>query len=52
MKIFLKNFLFGKSQYKFFIKNYTKIKDLKIISFASQSMRHSQVINPLIIYLI
>ena len=47
MKNFLKNILYSRSNYKFFIKNYTAISDLKNISYSSKSMRHFQFITPI-----
>ncbi len=47
MKNFLKNILYSKANYKFFIKNYTAISDLKNISYSSKSIRHFQFITPI-----
>ena len=47
MKKFLKNYLYSNLNYKFFIKNYTFLKDLKQISFLAKSMRHSLTLQPL-----
>ena len=44
MKRFLKNYLYSKSNYKFFIKNYTALNDLKQISLCMKSMRHSLIL--------
>ena len=47
MKSFLKNYLYSNLNYKFFIKNYTFLKDLKQISFLAKSMRHSLILQPI-----
>ena len=47
MKRFLKNYLYSNLNYKFFIKNYTFLKDLKQISFLAKSMRHSLILQPI-----
>ena len=46
IKKFIKNYLYSKVNFKFFIKNYTDLKDLKAISYAIKSMRHRLVIEP------
>lgn len=46
MKNFIKNFINSKTNYKFFIKNFTQLTDLKIASYVAKSMRHSLIINP------
>ena len=45
MKKFLKNYLYSKSNYKFLIKNYTFLKDLKQISLCAKSIRHSLILD-------
>ena len=49
MKNFFKNLIFSKSNYKFFINNYTKLDDLKTISFASKSLRSTRSIKHIIL---
>lgn len=46
MKNFIKNYLKSKANYKFFIKNFIDLKDLKAASYITKSMRHSQIIEP------
>ena len=38
IKKFIKNYLYSKVNFKFFIKNYTDLKDLKAISYAIKSI--------------
>ena len=47
MKNFLKNILYSKLNYKFFIKNFTSLNDLKQISHTAKSLRHSKIMNPI-----
>jgi len=46
IKKFIKNYLYSKVNFKFFVKNYTDLKDLKTISYAMKSMRHRLIIEP------
>ena len=47
MKNFLKNILYSRLNYKFFIKNFTSLNDLKQISYTAKSLRHSKIMNPI-----